>query len=172
MRSLLNTWHQRDETAVLAEPAPTRRSTTRQCHPHTPTRQSTQRVGCTIRAEPHRPPLARVNDSTGHTADTTRDRPTPEHKWPEPAEQAAIHTELWRLANIPASRTEAVTLTRELYRHAPGEELRERLATLTSEPPPYPTPPPLPPEVTRVDLDLDTVLQRANLDMIDKLATK
>jgi class 3 adenylate cyclase/tetratricopeptide (TPR) repeat protein len=74
--------------------------------------------------------------------------------WQAPADQAAIHTELWRLAGVVASREVAVELVRDLLRSAPSEELREQLAILTGEDPPEcPVLPPLPPEVTSADLD-------------------
>lgn len=92
-------------------------------------------------------------------------------QWSEPADRAAIHTELWRHTGDATARTKATTVMMDLYRRAPTEELREGLAFLTNEPlPACPALPPLPPEVIDPDLDVDTVLNRVDFERIDQLA--
>jgi class 3 adenylate cyclase/tetratricopeptide (TPR) repeat protein len=90
--------------------------------------------------------------------------------WPEPAERAAIHAEMWELTGADSDRALATTLYRSVYERAPTEECRERLARLTNDPPPpAPALPQLPSEVTEADLDLDTVLRRIDLELAEKL---
>jgi class 3 adenylate cyclase/tetratricopeptide (TPR) repeat protein len=91
--------------------------------------------------------------------------------WPEPAEQAAIHAELWRLTGKAASRAQAAQLYRDLYRRAPSEEARERLAQLSHEPlPAGPALPPLPAEVTDADVDLESVLRQVDTIQVEPLS--
>jgi class 3 adenylate cyclase/tetratricopeptide (TPR) repeat protein len=91
--------------------------------------------------------------------------------WPEPAEQAAIHAELWQLTGNAASRAQAARLYRDLYRRAPSEEARERLAQLSDEPlPAGPALPPLPAEVTDVDVDLESVLRQVDTIQVEPLS--